>query len=207
MVSGCLAKMVFSDVRHNYVIHYLTAVGILFLTPLLFGISQLDSILSAQPLEIILPLMGTVLMTPVFFPEQNENIRDVVRSKKTSYHLLCFIRIMCSVLMLSLFIGGFVIYMKSAGCNVTAKHFAGSLASALILGSAGFFAAAVSDNVIAGYMTSVIYYMSNFTMKDKLRVLYLFSMSHGRFEEKKYLVIIAAALVAGGFAVRKLMRK
>ena len=56
-------------------------------------------------------------------------------------------------------------------------------------------------------MTSVIYYRSNFTTKDKLRVLYLFSMSHGRFEEKKYLVIIAAALVAGGFAVRKLMRK
>ena len=168
MVSGCLAKIVSSDTRHNYLLHYLAALGVVLLTPVIFGVSRLDELLAAQPLEFFLPLMGAILMPAVFMPEQNESIRDVVRSKKTPYLGVCFIRLLCGAVFITALTGAFVLYMKSMDSVVTMRLFAGSLASTFALGAAGFFASAVSDNVIVGYMTAVIYYICNFGLKDKL---------------------------------------
>ena len=207
MVSGCLAKIVSSDTRHNFLLHYLAAIIVLLLTPAIFGVSRLDEVLAAQPLEIFLPLMGAILLPAVFMPEQNESIRDVVRSKKTAYLGVCFLRLILSVLLIAVLTGAFMLYMKNMDSKVSLRLFAGSFATALALGSAGFFASAVSDNVIVGYMTSIIYYMANFGLKDKLKVFYLFSMSTGKFGDKHWLYILAAVLVAAGFAYRKFVKE
>lgn len=207
MVSGCLAKIVSSDTRHNYLLHYLAALGVVLLTPVIFGVSRLDELLAAQPLEFFLPLMGAILMPAVFMPEQNESIREVVRSKKTSYLGVCFMRLLCGAIVITALTGAFVLYMKSMDSVVTMRLFAGSLASTFALGAAGFFASAVSDNVIVGYMTAVIYYICNFGLKDKLGVFFLFSMTTGSFEEKKWLCILSVVLVVSGFVLRRLFRE
>ena len=207
MVSGCLAKIVSSDTRHNYLLHYLAALGVVLLTPVIFGVSRLDELLAAQPLEFFLPLMGAILMPAVFMPEQNESIRGVVRSKKTPYLGVCFMRLLCGAVFITALTGAFVLYMKSMDSVVTMRLFAGSLASTFALGAAGFFASAVSDNVIVGYMTAVIYYICNFGLKDKLGVFFLFSMTTGSFEEKKWLCILSVVLVVSGFVLRRLFRE
>ena len=207
MVSGCLAKIVSSDTRHNYVLHYLAALGVVLLTPVIFGVSRLDELLAAQPLEFFLPLMGAILMPAVFMPEQNESIREVVRSKKTPYLGVCFMRLLCGAIVITALTGAFVLYMNSMDSVVTMRLFAGSLASTFALGAAGFFASAVSDNVIVGYMTAVIYYICNFGLKDKLGVFFLFSMTTGSFEEQKWLCILSVVLVVSGFVLRRLFRE
>ncbi|MBQ6170753.1 MAG: hypothetical protein IJK30_12435 [Ruminococcus sp.] len=207
MVSGCLVKIVSSDTRHNFLLHYLAALGVVLLTPVIFGVSRLDELLAAQPLEFFLPLMGAILMPAVFMPEQNESIRDVVRSKKTPYLGVCFMRLLCGVVFITALTGAFVLYMKSMDSVVTMRLFAGSLASTFALGAAGFLASAVSDNVIVGYMTAVIYYICNFGLKDKLGVFFLFSMTTGSFEEKKWLCILSVVLVVSGFVLRRLFRE
>ena len=207
MVSGCLVKIVSSDTRHNYLLHYLAALGVVLLTPVIFGVSRLDELLAAQPLEFFLPLMGAILMPAVFLPEQNESIREVVRSKKTPYLGVCFMRLLCGAVFITALTGAFVLYMKSMDSVVTMRLFAGSLASTFALGAAGFFASAVSDNVIVGYMTAVIYYICNFGLKDKLGVFFLFSMTTGSFDEKKWLCILSVVLVVSGFVLRRLFRE
>ena len=67
-------------------------------------------------------------------------------------------------------------------------HFIGGYSSALFLGALGFFSAGISKNSIAGYMVSIIYYISNFFLKEDLGNLYLFSMSAGSFREKNWLL-------------------
>ena len=203
MASGCLAKVVFSDAKHNFLIHYILALGVLLITPILFGLNDLDEKLAAQPLEIMLPLVGVILMTPVFMPEQNESIRDVVRARKTSYHLVCFLRLLLAAVIMTVMTGAIVLYMKHCGSEVTFRHFSGAAASAAALGSLGFFAAAFSDNAIAGYMASLIYYIANFFLKQKLGVFFLFSMTFGSFSEKKWLIILSLVLIAAAFSVRK----
>ncbi len=204
MASGCLAKVVCSDAKHNFLVHYLLALAVILASPLLFSIRELDSKQAAQPLEMLVPLIGIILLTPVFMPEQNESIRDVVRSKKTSYSLICLLRLLMAMAVLLSLIGAFVLYMRHCGSAVTFRHFTGSAASAAVLGAVGLFGAAVSDDTITGYMSAVIYFITNFLLKDKLGIFYIFSMSSGSFAEKKWLVLMSVILTAGTFTVRSI---
>ena len=191
------------NLRHNFIQHFFTALVIAFLTPALFGIASLDAREAAQPLERLLSLTGTVLLTPVFLPEQNENIRDLIRSKKTDYLTVCFIRLLYSVCFLAVIIGSFTLVMHYSESAVTVRHFLGGFSSALFLGSLGFFLAGISRNTILGYMVSMIYYIANFGIKDELKNFYLFSMSAGSFTEKYWLLGGSMVLIAATFVLLK----
>ena len=195
------------NLRHNFLPHLLLALLITFLTPIIFGISSLNERESAQPLEMLLSLTGTVLLTPIFMPEQNENIRDLIRSKKIDYLAVCFIRLLYSVFFLAVLFVGFTLVIYYSESEITLRHFIGGYSSALFLGALGFFCAGISKNSIVGYMVSMIYYISNFTMKDELKNWYLFSMSAGSFQEKYWLIGSSVALFAITFIWLKLMKK
>ncbi|MDE5834266.1 MAG: hypothetical protein K2H26_01955, partial [Ruminococcus sp.] len=80
-----LRKILLVNLKHNFLPHFILAIAVAVLTPVVFSISSLDSRNSAQPLEMLLLFTGTILLTPVFLPEQNPEVRDVIRSKKTDY--------------------------------------------------------------------------------------------------------------------------
>lgn len=191
-------KILSVNLRRNFLPHFVVAVIIALLTPVVFSISSLDAKAAAQPIEMLLSLTGTVLLTPIFLPEQNENIRDLIRSKRTDYLNICIMRLIYSVFALAVIIGGFVLVMNFCESDVTIRHFIGGFATALLLGSIGFFSAAISENAPVGYMSSLIYYIANIGLKDKLGKLYLFSMSAGSFEEKYWLYTSSVFLFTAG---------
>lgn len=193
---GSVLKIISVNFRKNFLLHFFAALIIAFITPVIFGISSLDARESARPLEMLLSLTGTVLLTPVFLPEQNENIRDLIRSKRIDHLAVCFMRLMYSLFFLAVIFGGFTLIMRSCESDVTARHFVGSYASAIFLGALGFFFAGVSKNSVVGYMISMIYYIANYAIKDELGDLYLFSMSAGSFQGKYTLIGCSAALFA-----------
>ncbi len=188
-------KILKINLKRNFLPHFLIALIITLLTPVIFGISSLDSLRSAQPLEMLLSLTGAVLLTPVFLPEQNENIRDLIRSKKNDYISVCVMRVIYSVITLALLTGVFVFVMRLCESDVTIKHFAGTFATALFLGSLGFCTAGISKNISVGYMVSLVYYIANFALKDKLGNFFIFSMTAGSFTAKKSLLLSSAVLI------------
>ncbi|MCH5194453.1 MAG: hypothetical protein J1F11_10860 [Oscillospiraceae bacterium] len=167
---------------------------------MLMGISALNEVQSARSLEMIMPLAGVILMTPVFHPEQDENIRDVVRSKRTSYLAVCVLRVIYSVFFLGMLCGGFVCVMGLCESAVTVRHFVGGFASGLFLGTVGFFFAGLGRSVIVGYMASLIYYIANYAFGRGI-VFDLFSMTTAadfydvHIIAIKYLLIAAAVLM------------
>ena len=189
-----VGKILSVNLRHNFLPHLLLAMVIVFLTPVVFGISSLDAREAAAPLEMLLSLTGTILLTPIFLPEQNENIRDLIRSKRIDYPAVCFIRLMYSLFFLAVIFAAFTLIMSGSESDITVRHFVGGFASALFLGALGFFVAGISKNAVIGYMVSMIYYISNFAMKDELKNMYLFSMSAGSFHEKYWLIGSSAIL-------------
>lgn len=196
-------KILSVNLRHNFIPHLIIALVIAFITQGLFGIASLNAREAAQPLEKLLSLAGTVLLTPIFLPEQNENIRDLIRSKRTDYLAVCFVRLLYSVLFLAVIIGAFTLVMQYRESEVTIRHFFGGFSSALFLGSLGFFFAGISRNAVAGYMVSMIYFIANFALKDELKGFYLFSMSAGSFTEKYWLFGGSMVLIAAVFALLK----
>ena len=195
------------NLRHNFLPHFLLALFITLLTPVLFGTSSLNARDCAQPLEMFLSLNGIVLLTPVFMPEQDKNICDLIRSKKIDYLSVCALRLVYSVICLAVIFGIFTLFMYHSECEVTLRHFAGGLSSAMFLGATGFFFAGVTGNGVIGYMVSIMYYIGNFILKDDLKYWYLFSMSHGSFDGKCCLLVSSVILFLTAFVIIKKFEK
>lgn len=199
------AKIVQINLRHNFLVHLCIALAVAVLTPLVFSISALDFASSARPLEMLLCMAGTALLTPVFLPEQNENIRDVIRSKRFDYLSVCVIRVVYSTAALAAIVGAFVFVMKLCECNVTLAHFGAGFGSAYFLGAVGLAFAKFGGSPTVGYMASMMYYLGNYGLKDKLGRLYLFSMSSGETSVNFALIIWGTVIIAGTFIASKII--
>lgn len=204
MEFGLWVKIARVNLRHNFLPCMLAALAVALCTPVVFEISSLDRKLAAQPLEMLLSLSGAVLLTPVFLPEQDENICDLVRSKKISYLSVCALRAAYSAIALALLIGGFTLLMRGCESAVTWEHFFGAFASAFFLGALGLLGASISKNVTVGYMAAMIYYIMNFALKEKLKDFYLFSISAGDGGGKLFLTAAAVLLAAAAFGWKSL---
>lgn len=187
----------------------LLAVLLTCLTPLIFGIKNLDSIASSYVLERFVALTGIVLLTPLFLPEQDENIKELTEAKYSSPNGVCTVRILLAVAALLLLISGFIGVMLMNSCEFNAGEFIlGTFATAFFLGASGFLAYALSNNVVIGYLVPVCLYMVNmFSSSGKMKSLYLFSLSKGSLNEKYWLLGIGAAFIVAGLAFKWAGRK
>ncbi len=195
-----VGKILSINLKYNLLPNLAAAAAIALLTPITFNITGLNEKEASLPMEMILCFTGVFLMTPIFYPEQNKAVRDLIRSKKTGYLSVCIMRTLCSAAALAAIVGIFVLVMRLCESDVSWRHFTGGYASALLLGSIGFAAAGVSGNVIAGYMASAIYYTASMALGKKLGCASIFSMSLGMdINAKYYCLVLSIAIFAVGF--------
>ena len=186
-----------SNLRHNFLPHFILSVLLLLLTPFVFGTANVDAKTAAVPLEMFVSLIGIILLTPVFLPEQSGSIRDVVESKATASVFVYSIRIGIALLSMLALIAAFVLYMKGNGCTVSlVSAVFGTFSSSIFLGALGLFIYGISDTLIVGYMAPMVYYMLNlFGGKKYFGKLYLFSMSSGNMSDKYWLISVGIVLI------------
>lgn len=149
------------NLRFNLLPHIAAAIGLILLTPVLFGIKALDQAGAAYPLELSLPFLGVILLTPIYSPEQEEGILDTVRVRKAPHLLICAIRIILAVTITVIFICGFVLIMAALECEVVTGHALASCANALFLGGLGVLASSLSGHAVIGYILPVLYYITD----------------------------------------------
>ncbi len=190
-----LVKITTINLRHNSLIHFAAALVLALLTSMVFGVTALDWRNAAQPLEMLLSLAGAVLLTPIFLPEQNENIRDVIRSRRKGYRAVCALRVLYSLLFLALIVGGFTLVMRLCESDVSILHFTAGFASAFFLGAIGFMVAGLSGSATTGYMAAMIYYLANFGLNKKLGMFFLFRMYMDNNSDINYRLIAASVLL------------
>lgn len=186
-----------SNLRHNFLPHFILSVLLLLLTPFVFGTANVDAKTAAVPLEMFVSLIGIILLTPVFLPEQSGSIRDVVESKATASAFVYSIRIGIALFSMLALIAAFVLYMKGNGCAVSPVSVVfGTFSGSVFLGALGLFVYGLSDTLIVGYMAPMVYYMLNlFGGKKHFGELYLFSMSSGSIVEKYWLISVGMVLI------------
>ena len=179
----------------------LLSIVFLAISPAILGVEYLDEISSAIVLERYVALIGIILITPLFMPEQNKNIAELVEAKYTSYIKIVLIRLVIAIIVLLLLITIMGQIMTHNGCEFPfSKYIAGTFITALLLGSLGFAGAGLSGNVIVGYLMSVCYYVLNTGLGKKLGSFYLFTMSRS-FVEKYYLLAMAVVFIAATFII------
>lgn len=196
-------EIIKSNLRHYFPAPFLTAAGILLLTAALFPPAALKGKDVGKPLEYFLPFVGAALLTPIFWPEQDDSIRDVIESKKTDCCVIWAVRLLCAVAALLIFIAVFTGIMRLNECEVRWVHFYGGFASALFMGSIGFMVSGLSGNTIAGYMAVFLYYLACFGLKKQLGPFWLFRMSVGLTPDKTWLLLGSIAFIGVTFTVRR----
>lgn len=191
-----LGKIISVNLKHNFALPFVSALGVMVFTLLMCNITALQGRECAKPIEFLLSFTGAMLLIPVFLPEQDKDIRDVILSKKIDYLNICIIRILYSVITMIILVALFIALMKICESDVTVNHLISGIGSAWLLGAVGFAAAGITNNVTIGYMAAILYYIANYGMKDKLGRFCIFPMYiTGRFDNGKWLIMEAVVLM------------
>lgn len=189
--------------------HLVIAILFLCLSPTLMSLENLDAIQSAQVLEIYVALIGIILLTPIFLPEQNKDIRDLMESKYTSIISVYLLRIIEAMVAMLLLIAVFVAIMINNNCNFDAmKYFVGIFLEALFLGGFGMIAYSIFDNIAIGYMLPMCYYVASMVTGSKyLKKMYLFSMMKESFDEKWFIGIVGIGFILVAILIKYIVGK
>lgn len=192
------------NIRHNLPVHAVTAGILLCLSPLILGVKNLPLADTAKVLEMYVALIGIILIPPVFLPEQNPDLRDLIRSKYTKISTVYSIRAIEAVIVLALYLGVYLLILHINGCQMEAPaYYAGTLAEMIFMGGLGLLFYSLTDNLIAGYMIPVFYYITAMGAGSKyLKVFYPFSMTKGSYTEKYWLLAGGVILMAAAVRIR-----
>lgn len=177
------------------------AAAYLLIIPLLRGIANLDMVRSAECLEQAVIVTGIFLIVPLPAPEQSKAIQEVVCTKKISHWKILLLRFMMSLLLLIMMICLFSGIMVWKNCTFPfVPYAAGTVISAVALGSFGLAAAIFSNSVVAGYLVSAGYFLLNSmgNISDD-SIFYLFSMGKGNYSTKAWLLGLSLLAIAAAF--------
>ncbi|BCN29861.1 hypothetical protein [Anaeromicropila herbilytica] len=193
------------NVKHNLLPHIIIGLALCLIAPFLMGVNNLNQYQSAQVLEMYVSLLGIVFLVPIFYLDQDANIREVVRAKYTPMIQHYLIRLFEAIILLVIFIMGFILFLHYGECDFPVGYFfMGTLAEAIFLGGLGVFIYGIVDNIVVGYMISMVYYMINFGCKPQMIPhFYLFTMMRGSYENKIYLGVGGVVLLVLGLVLRE----
>lgn len=192
------------NLKYNIPPHFIICTLLLLLSPLILGLQNLNKIETAKVLEMYVIFIGIIMLTPIFLPEQNKDIRDLLNTKALSMAVVYGIRVLEAVVLLIAMVSIFIVVLKLGNCDFPAiPYFFGTMAGILALGGTGLVFYALADQVVVGYMIPLLYYLVSYGTKSKyLGKFYLFSMSEGRSDEKIYLAIAGILLIGLGIWIR-----
>ena len=195
------------NLRHNFLPLLLLSAVIMILTPILFGTTGLDSKAAAVPLEMLISIIGIILLVPIFQPEQDEEIRDLVASKYIDSIYVHLIRVIYSIIGIILLVLVFSIFMIMSGCEITIELIGGTVADAMFLGAIGLLTSAITSNVSVSFMIPLLYYVLNLTMKSRFGNFNLFSMMSGDYQPNIWLFVSSIAFIAIAILIKRVLNK
>lgn len=197
-----------SNLKNNLFPQLLIASAFLLLTPFLMGVSNLNATNTARVLEMYVALIGIILLTPVFLPEQDKDIRELVGTKFTNMAIVTLIRVLEAGSCVVILIGIFLLVLKQNQCIFPLGRFlCGTIAEAFFLGGMGLCAYAIFDQIAIAYMLPMVYYLINMSGAKYVKDFFLFSMSKGSYREKYYLAVTGLLLISFGIIYPYLARR
>lgn len=188
---------------HLLISALLLAVSLFVMAPSYWEASE-----STSFLEILAAPMDLILLTPLFLPEQDETILDILKVRSTPVSLIYAVRATCALLFAFLFPIIFIAALRLLHCETAPGVWASVVSSGLFLGGLGAFAFALWGNIAAAYMVPVLYDMlCLFTGPHKfkewgLEAVYLFSTGGSAPAFKPLLFLFGLALLSASIPLR-----
>lgn len=193
-----------SFARRQYAPHL--AVTLLFCCMSGFFVSfrNLDALQAAKVMEMYAAFTGILLLVPLFLPEQDREAWLLEKSKATPLWKLYAVRLLEATVLLAVVVTAFLWVMWQGNSQFGfGELWAGSFCEAFFLGSIGFFASGVTNQVVLGYMASIVYFFANIGASKYLGAFGLFQMMKGEYGFLAPMAALSLLLVAGGAVLRE----
>lgn len=147
------------NIRLNIKHTLFPAAVILAVIPFIYGISNLDSMKSADCLERMVVLIGIPLFVPILKIEQDDNIRDITILRNFPYQIIVLLRVLISIIYCTVLVWVFEMYMTACGSIFPIfSYMFCTIVCAMILGSFGILLSSVTKNTVVGYLGAFCLY-------------------------------------------------
>ena len=154
-----LLTIIGSNFRLNFKQTLFPAILLLFVIPLIYGTTNLDSVKSADCLERMVALIGLPMFVPLLKPEQDSGMNAMIAMRPFPYRVIVILRMVLSLIGAAALIFAFEGYMCMSGCRFPVCAYAlRTLVAAMALGFVGLLASAVSRNTAVGFLVSFCWY-------------------------------------------------
>lgn len=184
------------NLKYNLIPHVLITLILSLVAPAFMGVENLNQVQTARVMEIYVSLFGIILCIPLFIPDQDKNIKDLLQSKKEPMMKIQLIRVIEAVFFLSIIVALFLLRLKYGQCEFHfGRYFYGTLANCIFLGGLGIITFSIVDNLAVAYMIPILYYILNYGSGPKLGKFNMFTMMLGSFNEKNYLFFVGMLLI------------
>lgn len=205
--SAC--ALVAADFRRFYPGAVALSILWLGLTPLLFGIANLDAGGAGHVLEQYAAIVGVFLLPMAFLPEQDQAVRETVEAKRFPRAAVFVGRLFLSAALILALLGILVLALRLLGGSFPVRsHLFGAFATAMLLGALCLFTLGATGNVVAGYLPPLLLYLLCLCLGPRrLGKLYLFGLSSGIPGGKGLLTAFALALTASAMLWRAIRQK
>lgn len=201
--------------KHSLLPHSLVAVMLCIIAPLLMGVKNLDEVQVATITEMYLSFLGVLLLVPLFLPDANLNMRDLLASKHTSLLTVRLIRLFESIVILTVLLALFLLFLKAGNCQFRyGVCFYAALSTCLFQGGMGVLLYSVVDNFVFAYMVPFLYFMLSLGSGKKILGHFVL---FGLREElatggtgdgcKTYLFLTGVFMLLAGVLIRKVTRR
>lgn len=147
-------------------------------------------------LETMIILTGPILLTPLFLPEQDPAVADVLRARRTPLWAVHAVRAVCSLAFVLLLPALAVLALSLNHCELPENAWLVTVCSSLLLGGLGAFAYSITGNIAAAYMAPALLYALCFVIGNKLGVFNLFLVSTGMEGSKLPQLFLGLLLLA-----------
>ncbi len=196
-----------SNILTQFLPHLFLTLFMLLLSPLIMGTKNLEATKVAAIYELYLSLLGIILITPIFLPELNKEILQLISTKVIHPVKVWVIRLIYSVFIYLLFLLLYGEYLRLGNSDITLKIVIGGFANGLFLGGLGMLSIAIFYNIAIGYMIPMIYFITAMGLGDKLGIVSLFTMRMNDFTPKPYLAIFGLLLILASLIISHIKLK
>lgn len=198
-----LLTIIGSNLRLNMKQTLFPAILLLFVIPLIYGTSNLDSVKSADCLERMVALIGLPLFVPLLKPEQESGMDAIIGLRLFPRRIIAALRIGLSLICAAALTLAFEGYMHMGGCSFQVGVYAlRTLAVVMTLGFVGLLASALSGNTVAGFLVSFCWY--GVLQTDSLGAIFK-SVSNG-ISIYQVLLLLGSGAAIVFFTARRLQR-
>lgn len=201
-------KTILNFIRYHYLPHLCGAALLVLCAGAVLSFRNLDAAGAAKVMEQYGVLAGILLLTPLFVPESDMEIWQLEASKYLPMWKLYLGRLLPAVCMLAAVVSILILRLQAGGSVFpVGLLWRGAFCEALFLGGIGCFAAAATNQAVLGYMVSILYYVANVGMANRLWKFGLFPVCRGDEGTWPWLLGAGVILVAGGIWLRERMRR